>query len=150
MKKLFLKLGIETDLKFKALFRKDFSQKLLLSVWQLFESDLTLTTQKTDDPIALLESVFKAKPDASLQKALTYTMGFLVASSGDGGIKRFKNTIIRYSDLRSWYRIKKQLKGVGLSPSKTKLEALMQIGKQLETFAPVELKDYPQFENLTM
>lgn len=146
MKILFPKIGIKTDLKFKSLFRGDFSKKLLLNVWQLFENDLTLTTQKTDDPIALLEGVFRAKPNISLLKALAYAMGFNIASSGNGGIKSFRDSVVKHSDLRSWYRIKTQLKGIGLSPNKTKLEALLQIGKQLGQFEPIKLKDYPQFE----
>lgn len=150
MKKLFSKFGIETDLKFSSLFKKDLSKKLLLNVWQLFESDLALTTQDTDDPISLLDGIFKEKPDISLLKALAYAMSYNIASSGNGGIKKFKDCIIRHSDMRSWYRIKSQLKGVGLSPTKTKLEALMQISRQLNKFEPVKLKDYPQLQAVDM
>lgn len=146
MKKIFSRFGIETELKFQSLFKKEYSQKLLLSIWQTFENDLTLTTQKVDDPMAFLENIFIAKPDISLLKALAYAKAFEIASSGNGGIKKFKDCIDRHSDSRSWYRIKSQLKGIKLAPNRAKLEALMQIGSQIEEFKAVKLKDYPQLQ----
>lgn len=144
IKRLFIKFGIESDLKFKSLFNKDISKKLLIGVWKLFEDNFELTAHNAIDPITMLENVYKAKPDLSLRDAMTFAMGFHIASSDNGGIKRFRDCIDRFSDIRSWYRIKSKLKGVGLSPSKTKLESLMQISKQLEQFEPTRLENYPQ------
>jgi arsenate reductase-like glutaredoxin family protein len=144
----FAKRKIDTDLKFESVFKKDISKKLLIGIWQVFEDKFDYTLHNTNDPIALLEGVFKSKSDVSLLNALAASMGFYIASSGDGGMKRFRDCIEKYSDLRSWHRIKDQLKGIKLSPSKTKLEMLLQITKQLEQFEPTKLKNYPQFDYL--
>ena len=124
------------------------AQKLLTGIWQVFEDKFDYTLHNADDPISLLEGVFKAKADISLLNALAATMSFYIASSGDGGMKRFREIVVKYSDLRSWQRIKKKQKSVGLLPNRTKLEALLQIGKQLEQFEPTKIEKYPQLQNL--
>ncbi len=146
MKQMLEKYGFESDLKFKSLFKKEFSKQLLIGVWQLFDSKFDFTVHNVEDPVKLLDSVFKAKPELSLLKALAYTEAFRIASSGEGGMRRFREAIEKHSNIRSWHRIKTQLKGVKLSPDRTKLEALIQVGKQLERFEPVNIKDYPQLK----
>jgi hypothetical protein len=127
MRQIFSKYGVDTDLKFESVFKKDISKKLLLEIWRLFENKFDYTLHNTDDPMAMLEGVFRAKPKISLLKALAYSEAFRIASSDKGGIRRFRECVEQYSDIRSWYRIKGQLKGVGLSPIKTKLETLLLI-----------------------
>lgn len=148
IREIFSKYNINADLKLESVFKKDISQKLLTGIWQVFEDKFDYTLHNSDDPIALLEGVFKAKTDISLLNALAAAMSFYIASSGDGGMKRFREIVEKYSDLRSWQRIKKKQRAVGLLPNKTKLEALLQIGKQLEQFEPTKLVDYPQLQNL--
>lgn len=146
MKKILADCGIETDLKFRSLFKEQIARKVLLSIWKIFEDNFSLTVHNTSDPLAILEAVFKAKPESSLLKALAYAKAFDIAASDAGGLTRFRSCIYKHSDYRSWNRIKTQLKGIRLAPHKSKFEALVKVGEQLEEFKPVRVKDYPQFE----
>lgn len=148
MKKILADCGTETDLTFKSLFKEQIAKKVLISIWKLFQDNFDLTVHDASDPMTILEAVSRAKPESSLLKTLAYAKAFEIAASDAGGLTRFKNFIYRHSDYRSWYRIKSQLKGIKLLPHKSKFEALVQVGKQLEQFEPTKLKDYPQFENL--
>jgi hypothetical protein len=150
IKEVFAKYGIETDIKFESVFKRDISKTLLVNTWKLFENKFDYTLHNTKDPMTFLESIFQTKPKTSLLHALAYAKAFEIASSDAGGMRKFKDCIDKYSYPRAWGRIKDQLKGIKLAPDKTKLEMLLKVGKQLEEFTPVKLKDYPQFENLTM
>lgn len=138
IKQVLDKLGIEQKLIFSRLFCPDISQKVLQHYWQQIWQDLKIPLMANDDIADMCRQIAQQKgykPAKIMQVA-----GALIIAEKTS-IRELRAIIEEHADTRTWQRIKKDMDSIQLS-NKQKFTALANIGKAIDVFQPLKLKDY--------
>lgn len=136
IKRLFGKLGIKDDLVFAQVFKKEISQKVLLSYLDTIKmsyAPLAYIPKSAKDFIADFRIIQpKAKPRKMLQ------MLGLITACNETGIREFREAIERLGK-HHWPRLLKDWQGCKFSPTR---QPIKPIEEALRVFIPLRLKDY--------
>ena len=138
MKSLFKYLGIDTELTFEDLFKRNIAQTVLLDYWCKIHEEVRMNALMSRKPVDLLESVFKI-PDITLQKALS--LFAILELSKTNSDRTLYDMIAKRFCPRSFQRLKKfvhQNEKVFYD----RYTAYDAIYDQLKTFKPTNDIDY--------
>ncbi len=140
MNSLFKKLGIKENPSFKEAFSTGTSQKIVNHYWQtLVSSNSMLLFSFISTPKDILRQILVANPKLKPKQALYFAN--LVNMTKDGnGTRELRSIICKYSDQRTWYRMKGDIKEV---------TQLLKKIRPRDWFDQIEkgLKEYKTFKN---
>ncbi|MDQ3245261.1 MAG: hypothetical protein M3P22_02880, partial [bacterium] len=112
MNSLFKKLGIKENPSFKETFSSVISQKIVSHYWQtLVCNNSMLLFSFISTPKDILRQIFIANPKLKPKQALYFT-SLVTMTKDDTGTRGLRSIIGKYSDQRTWYRMKDDIKEV--------------------------------------
>lgn len=132
---LFKKLGIKENPNFQDVFNKSISQKVIQYYWQTLVSNNTLLLFSfISGPKDILKQIFISNPKLKPKQALYFAN--LVNMTKDGnGTRELRSIISKYSNQRTWYRIRDDIKEVtGLLKKIRPRDWFDQIEKEIKEF----------------
>lgn len=112
MNAIFNKLGFAQNPNFEQVFSKKISQTVLMFYWQtLFKDNSILLFDFISSPKDILRQILIADPKLKPKQALYFAS--LINMTKDGkGARELRSVLSKYSDQRTWYRIKNDLKEI--------------------------------------
>lgn len=109
---LFKKLGFPENPTFKDVFSKKISQSVVSYYWKtLIENNSLLLFSFVTGPKDILKQVLIADPSLKPKQALYFTSLIIMTKDGNG-TRELRSILSKYSDNRTWYRIKDDIKKV--------------------------------------
>ncbi len=135
---LFKKLGFKENPTFEDVFKRKISKTVVQHYWDtLVKNNSTLLFGFAFGPKDLLKQILIANPKLKPKQALYFAS--LMSMTKDGnGIRELRSILSKYSDNRTWYRIKDDIKNVSGSLKKTRprdwFDQIEKALKQFETF----------------
>ncbi|HUD07301.1 MAG TPA: hypothetical protein VMR34_05430 [Candidatus Saccharimonadales bacterium] len=124
---------------FKALFKKQLSQDILLKHWNKITSSIDMLSLDERRPYELFQNYLIDNPDATPQASLAATAALLI--NGQEGIRNFRNLLEARYNPDAWYRIKKTLK----TPQQHRYTHFQHVDEALKQFTPTRMSDYLKY-----
>lgn len=132
---LFKKLDFKENPTFEDIFKRKISKTVVQHYWDtLVKNNSTLLFGFSFGPKDLLKKILIANPKLKPKQALYFAS--LITMTKDGnGIRELRSILSKYSDNRTWYRIKDDIKNVsGLLKKTRPRDWFDQIEKELKQF----------------
>jgi hypothetical protein len=132
---LFKKLGLKESPTFEDVFKKKISKIVVRHYWDtLVKNNSTILFGFSTGPKDLLKQILISNPKLKPKQALYFSS--LMSMTKDGnGIRELRSILSKYSDNRTWYRIKDDIKNISGSLKKTRpRDWFDQIEKSLKQF----------------
>ncbi|MDD5432503.1 MAG: hypothetical protein PHO70_05910 [Candidatus Omnitrophica bacterium] len=144
IKQVFKTLNISCEIIFSSLFKKDISQKILLSYLNEIKNGYSLLAYKPKTMKDFIIDFRMQNPKVKIRKMLQ-VLGLKMACN-DMGIREFRKSTEFYGDY-SWYRLKKDL--TAYKYPKRQLSVIKPIEKALLDFTPLRLADFEEKKQTT-
>lgn len=135
---LFKKLGFKENPTFEDVFKRNTSKAIVQYYWDtLVKNNSTLLFGYSFGPKDLLKQILIANPKLKPKQSLYFAS--LMSMTKDGnGIRELRSILSKYSDNRTWYRIKDDIKNVSKLLKKTRprdwFDHIEKELKQFDTF----------------
>ncbi len=134
------KLGLPEEMTFQALFKQELSKPILNHCWNHTIDCLNLAMINDSDLACVLSKILDTGR-FKLSRALAITSALKIIHLE--GERKFEKLVEPYIHNRTYGSLKSDMLSLNL-PKHTKLKTLLNVGKILDRFNKVRLKDYPQ------
>ena len=104
-------LGFKENPNFEEIFNKKIAQSVANHYWKtLVKNNSLFLFSFTIGPKDILKHIFIANPKLKPKQAIY--LANLINTTKDGGMRDLRSILVKYSDVRTWYRTKKDIKKV--------------------------------------